>query len=43
MAVDGFFERYTDIKIIASQDGGYIPFVDGRPADEATAVRAFGL
>jgi aminocarboxymuconate-semialdehyde decarboxylase len=30
MAIDGFFERYSDIKIIASHGGGYIPFVNGR-------------
>ena len=30
MAVDGFFERYSDVKIIASHGGGYIPFVNGR-------------
>ena len=30
MAVDGFFERFTDVKIIVSHGGGYIPFVNGR-------------
>ena len=30
MAVDGFFERYPDIKLIASHGGGYLPFVNGR-------------
>lgn len=30
LALDGFFERYSDIKIIASHGGGYIPYVNGR-------------
>ncbi len=30
MAVDGFFERFQDLKIIASHGGGYIPYVNGR-------------
>jgi aminocarboxymuconate-semialdehyde decarboxylase len=30
MAVDGFFETYQDLKIIASHGGGYIPYVNGR-------------
>ncbi|NKB48674.1 MAG: amidohydrolase family protein [Alphaproteobacteria bacterium] len=30
MAIDGFFERFSDIKIIVSHGGGYIPFVNGR-------------
>jgi len=30
MAIDGFFDRYTDVKIIACHGGGYIPFVNGR-------------
>jgi len=30
MAVDGFFERFQDVKIIASHGGGYLPYVAGR-------------
>lgn len=30
MAVDGFFDRYTDVKIIVSHGGGYLPFIAGR-------------
>ncbi len=30
MAVDGFFERFQDLKVIASHGGGYIPYVNGR-------------
>ncbi|MBT3904805.1 MAG: amidohydrolase [Rhodospirillaceae bacterium] len=30
MAVDGFFDRYTNLKIIVSHGGGYLPYVAGR-------------
>ena len=30
MAVDGFFEQYQKLKIIASHGGGYLPYVNGR-------------
>jgi len=30
MALDGFFERYTKLKLIASHGGGYLPFIHGR-------------
>jgi len=30
MAIDGFFERFQDLNIIASHGGGYIPYVNGR-------------
>lgn len=30
MAIDGFFERFSKVKIIASHGGGYLPFVNGR-------------
>ena len=30
MAIDGFFDRFADVKIIVSHGGGYIPFVNGR-------------
>ena len=30
MAVDGFFERFQEVKIIASHGGGYLPYVAGR-------------
>jgi len=30
MAIDGFFGRFTDAKIIASHGGGYLPYVAGR-------------
>jgi aminocarboxymuconate-semialdehyde decarboxylase len=30
MAVDGFFDRYTEAKIIVSHGGGYLPFIAGR-------------
>ena len=30
MAVDGFFENFPDLNIIASHGGGYIPYVNGR-------------
>ncbi|MEE2745340.1 MAG: amidohydrolase family protein [Pseudomonadota bacterium] len=30
MAVNGFFERFSDLNIIASHGGGYLPYVNGR-------------
>ncbi|MBL6864178.1 MAG: amidohydrolase [Rhodospirillales bacterium] len=30
MVVDGFFEQYQKLKIIASHGGGYLPYVNGR-------------
>ena len=30
MALGGFFERYTKLKLIASHGGGYLPFIHGR-------------
>ena len=30
MAVNGFFEQYQKLKIIASHGGGYLPYVNGR-------------
>ncbi|MDH5748775.1 MAG: amidohydrolase [Rhodospirillales bacterium] len=30
MAIDGFFERFSDLNIIASHGGGYLPYVAGR-------------
>ena len=30
MVIDGFFERFQGIKIIASHGGGYLPYVAGR-------------
>ena len=30
MAVDGFFEQYQKLNIIASHGGGYLPYVSGR-------------
>jgi aminocarboxymuconate-semialdehyde decarboxylase len=30
MVVDGFFDRYTEVKVIISHGGGYLPYVAGR-------------
>lgn len=30
MVVDGFFDRYRNLKLIASHGGGYLPYVTGR-------------
>ena len=30
MIMDGFFDRYSDVKIIASHAGGYLPYVSKR-------------
>ncbi len=30
MVIDGFFDRYQDVRIIASHGGGYLPYVAGR-------------
>lgn len=30
MVVDGFFDRFPNLKIIASHGGGYLPYVSGR-------------
>ena len=30
MVLDGFFDRYTELKIIAAHGGGYLPYVSGR-------------
>jgi aminocarboxymuconate-semialdehyde decarboxylase len=30
MAVDGFLDRHSDVKIIVSHGGGYLPFIAGR-------------
>jgi aminocarboxymuconate-semialdehyde decarboxylase len=30
MVLDGFFDRYTSLKIIAAHGGGYLPYVAGR-------------
>jgi len=30
MVLNGFFERYTKLKLIASHGGGYLPFIRGR-------------
>lgn len=30
MAIDGFFDRYPDLKIVVSHGGGYLPFIAGR-------------
>ena len=30
MAVDGFFDRYPNLKIVVSHGGGYLPFISGR-------------
>jgi aminocarboxymuconate-semialdehyde decarboxylase len=30
MIFDGFFDRYTQLKIIASHGGGYLPYLAGR-------------